>query len=71
MRDREGVPESGRELSALLANAVTDSYARKRAKAARYRPPKPDKKPAGAPKVRKMTDQEKEQAKKIEAKLAA
>jgi hypothetical protein len=71
MRDREGVPEPGQELSALLANAVTDSYIRTRAKAARYRPPKPDKKPTGAPKVRKITAQEKRQAKKIEAKLAA
>ena len=71
MRDREGVPEPGQELSALLANAVTDSYVRKRAKAARYRPSKPDKKPTGAPKVRKMTAQEKKQAKEIEAKMAA
>ena len=63
MRDREGIPEPGQELSALLANAVTDSYVRTRAKAARYRPSKPDKKLTGAPKVRKMTAQEKRQAK--------
>jgi hypothetical protein len=70
-----GVTLGGRpfdqELSALLASAVTDSYVRTRAKAARYRPSKPDKKPTGAPKVRKMTAQEKRQAKEFERKLAA
>jgi hypothetical protein len=71
MRDCEGIPEPGQELSALLANAVTDNYVRKKPQAARYRPSKPNRKPIGAPKVRKITAQEKKQAKKIEAKLAA
>jgi hypothetical protein len=71
MRDLEGIPEPGRELSALLANAITDGYVRTRPKAARYRPSKPNRKPAGAPKVRKITAQEKKQAKETEGKIAA
>jgi hypothetical protein len=71
MRNLEGVPERGQELSALLADAVTDSYVRKRPKTARHRPSKPPRKPTGAPNVRKMTVAEKKQAKEMEQKMAA
>lgn len=71
MRDRDGIPEPGRDLATLLGDAVTDSYDRKKPKAARYRPPNPDKKPIGAPKVRRLTAQEKKQLREIETKMAA
>lgn len=71
MRDRDRVPEPGQEFPTLLAEAVTDSYDRKRSKAARYRPRNPDKKPIGAPKVRRLTAQEKKQLREIETKMAA
>jgi hypothetical protein len=71
MRDRNDVPEPGRDLVTLLGKAVTDSYHRKGSKRARYRPPNPDKKPLGKPQVRKLTRQEKKQLRKIEAKTAA
>jgi len=71
MRDRDGIPEPGRDLATLLGEAVTDSYDRKKPKAARYRPPNPDKKPVGAPKVRRLTAQEKKQLREIETKMAA
>ena len=71
MRDRDGIPEPGRDLATLLREAVTDGYDRKKPKAARYRPPNPDKKPIGAPKVRRLTAQEKKQLRKIETKMAA
>lgn len=71
MRDRDGIPELGRDLATLLGEAVTDSYDRKKPKAARYRPPNPDKKPIGAPQVRRLTAQEKKQVREIETKMAA
>jgi hypothetical protein len=71
MRDRDGIPEPGLELPALLAEAVTDSYDRKGPKAARYRPRNPDKKPVGAPKVRRLTAQEKKRVRAREMKIAA
>ena len=71
MRDRDGTPEPGRDLATLLGEAVTDSYDRKKTKAARYRPPNPDKKPIGAPQVRRLTAQEKKQLREIETKMAA
>ena len=43
----------------FLVRARTDSYDRKGSKAARYRPPNPDKKPQGEPKIRLLTTKEK------------
>lgn len=53
-------PEPGKDLSSRLRDAVTDSYKRKGSKKARYRPPNPDKKPLGDPKVRGLTTEEKQ-----------
>jgi hypothetical protein len=53
------VPKPGHDLKTLLRKAVTDSYHRKKPKRARYRPDNPDKKPLGAPSVRKVNNQEK------------
>src|SRR5262249_14653550 len=49
------VPAPGEELPSRLQAAVTDSYVRKSSKRARYRPPNPDKKPLGNPKIRRLT----------------
>lgn len=54
------VPERGKNLSYRIRHAVTDSYKRKSSKRARYRPPNPDKKPLGDPKIRKLTTIQKE-----------
>jgi len=52
-------PAAGRDLRTQLRQAVTDSYHRRSSKKARYRPPNPDKKPLGEPKIRKLTANEK------------
>jgi hypothetical protein len=59
VRGIDAVPQPGADLATLLRQAVTDGYRRKKPKRARYRPPNPDKKPLGVPKVRKLTAQDK------------
>jgi hypothetical protein len=59
LRKLDDVPTSEQDLLVLLRLAVTDSYQRKAKKGARYRPPNPDKKPLGDPKLRKPTPDEK------------
>jgi hypothetical protein len=59
--------EPGKDLATQLRNAVTDSYTRKASKKARYRPPNPDKKPLGDPKLRRLTAAEKQQMKRTES----
>jgi len=71
LRNLQNIPESGRDLQTQLAAAVTDSYQRKAAKLARYRPPNPDKKPLGQPQLRKLTRQEKKHLHAIGENLAA
>lgn len=71
LRNLHSIPESGRDLRTQLAAAVTDSYQRMAAKRARYRPPNPDKKPLGQPKLRKLTRREKKQLHAIGENLAA
>lgn len=70
LRRLDQVPREGKDLHTLLEQAVTDSYVRKAPKEARYRPPNPDKKPLGDPKVRTLTDHEREKLAKIDEKLA-
>lgn len=53
------IPKLGDDLPSRLRLAVTDDYVRKASKRARYRPPNPDKKPLGEPKIRKLSPQEK------------
>jgi Transposase DDE domain len=62
-------PEPGKDLVSQLRNAVTDSYKRKASKKARYRPPNPDKKPLGDPKVRRLTATEKQCLKRAEKEI--
>ncbi len=66
LRDLQGVPEPGNDLASRLREAVTDSYQRKASKRARYRPPNPDKKPLGDPKIRRLTPQERQDLKRWE-----
>lgn len=68
LRNLEDTPEPGKDLASELRKAVTDSYERKTSKRARYRPPNPDKKPLGDPKIRRLTEQEKECLKRAEAR---
>jgi hypothetical protein len=65
------VPEPGKDLPSQLRAAVTDNYHRQRTKAARYRPPNPDKKPLGDPNLRQLDKREKHKLRQIEAKMAA
>ena len=71
MRDRNDIPEPGKDLGTLLGEAVTDGYHRKRPKRARYRPPNPDKKPSGKPQVRKLTAAERKRLNEIENEMVA
>ncbi len=65
------VPERGHHLPHGLRHAVTDSYKRKSSKRARYRPPNPDKKPLGDPKIRKLTIPEKKKLDALNAEKLA
>lgn len=65
------VPEPKYDLASLLRTALTDDYQRKASKVARYRPPNPDKKPLGDPKIRKLDPQERKQLECIKPKMAA
>ena len=71
IRKPDSISEEGKDLTTLLRQAVHDDYERKGSKKARYRPPNPDKKKLGDPKVRTMTAKEKQLLRKMEAKLAA
>jgi len=55
----KNVPRAGETLPEKLQRAQTDNYDRKSPKAARYRPPNPDKTPLGNPKIRPLTPKEK------------
>jgi hypothetical protein len=65
------VPKPGHDLSSQLRDAVTDCYIRKAPKRARYRPPNPDKKPLGDPKLRILTKKEEVKLLQFEQKRAA
>lgn len=67
LRRLERTPAPGEDLTTRLQNAVTDSYQRNSSKKARYRPPNPDKKPLGDPKVRKLNDRERKKLKALAA----
>ena len=65
MRQLGEVPAPHRDLATLLRQAVTDSYRRTSSKKARYRPPNPDKKPLGYPKLAKMTPEHKKKLQQL------
>jgi len=60
MKNLTEAPKPGHDLASRLRAAVTDSYRRSKPKRARYRPPNPDKKPLGDPKVRPVDELEKQ-----------
>jgi hypothetical protein len=68
LRNLDESPAMGKDLSSQLREAVTDSYHRKAPKRARYRPPNPDKKPLGDPKLRRLTAHDKQCLKRAEAR---
>ncbi len=51
-------------LTCKLRGAKTDNYDRRSSKAARYRPPNPDKKPLGDPKIKPLNDRQKQKLRK-------
>jgi hypothetical protein len=68
LRYPDDVSLKGQDLSSRWRAAVIDSYARKAKKAARYRPKNPDKKALGDPKLRQITDEERDKLHEIERK---
>jgi DDE family transposase len=64
------IPPPNDDLRTKLRAAVTDSYERTTSKRGRYRPPNPDKKPLGDPKIRRLTRDEKQNL-KVTQKTAA
>jgi hypothetical protein len=71
LRNLNEASEKGRGLPERLREALIDDYQRRSSKRARYRPPNPDKKTLGDPKIRVLTRQEKKKLRRIEADLAA
>lgn len=71
LRHLEEIPAPEKDLPTLLRRAVTDSYRRKASKCARYRPPNPDKKPLGDPKLRTLTATEKKTLAEVSNEIAA
>jgi hypothetical protein len=66
---KTSVPGEG--LVDRLAAAMTDDYQRTASKCARYRPPNPDKKPLGEPKLRRLTPAEMQKLKELKLKMIA
>lgn len=64
-RNLDKETQEGQSLTDRLREAVTDDYKRASSKQARYRPPNPDKKPLGDPKIRILTSQEKKELRKM------
>jgi len=64
------IPPPNEDLRTKLRAAVTDSYERITSKRARYRPPNPDKKPLGDPKIRRLTRDERQNLKDTQKKAA-
>ena len=67
LRNLHEIPPAQKDLSALFRAAVTDSYQRQASKRARSRPPNPDKKPLGDPRLRKLTADERKKLRKLAA----
>ena len=70
LRNLDAVPERGQDLASKLRDAVTDNYRRK-SKRARYRPKNPDKKKLGDPKLRVLSEQERQKLRKMPVLRAA
>jgi hypothetical protein len=71
LRNLKESPEPGEDLASKLRAALTDDYNRKASKKARYRPKNPDKKKMGDPKLRPLTQQDKEKLDRLGYRMAA
>jgi hypothetical protein len=71
LRHLNEVPQVDQDLASQLREAITDNYQRRKAKQARYRPPNPDKKPLGNPKLRLLSEKAKKKLRLLNAKKAA
>ena len=71
LRHLDKRPAPGEDLASLLAAALTDGYVRKRPKRARYRPPNPDKKPLGSPKLYRLDSEARARLQQMKLKNAA
>ena len=71
LKNLDRIAEPEKDMSSLLAEAVTDGYHRASSKKARYRPPNPDKNPLGDPKLRRLDSKEKKKLRRLDSKKAA
>ena len=71
LRNLHEAPQANHGLADRLREALIDDYQRRSSKRARYRPPNPDKKPLGDPKLRVLTPEEKTKLRRIDVNLAA
>jgi hypothetical protein len=71
LRYPDEVPGAGQDLQSRLAEAMTDGYQRQSSKKARYRPPNPDKKPLGEPKISKPDAEQRQKLRETAEKCAA
>jgi len=71
LRNLNDTCAAGKDLASGLRAAVTDSYRRKAPKRARYRPPNPDKKPLGDPKLRALKPAERRKLKEPNGRKVA
>ena len=67
--DKYADPDS--DLLSLLSRAIVQKYKSRANKQARHRRKNPDKKPLGAPKVRKLNREEREKLRKVNEQTAA
>ena len=70
MASPDAIPESGEGLIEQLANAKVQRYKNKTDKKARYRPPNPDRKPLGDPKIRRPDAIERAKLKELDVQIA-
>jgi len=70
MASPDAIPEPGEGLIEQLANAKVQRYKNKTDKNARYRPPNPDKKPLGDPKIRRPDAIERAKLKELDVQIA-
>lgn len=69
MRKMRQSPKPADSLDAQLARAVVQNYNQRADKRARYRPPNPDKKPLGEPKIRALNAEERAKLNQLDTKL--
>ncbi len=71
LRHLNEYPDPNGDVLSQLSEALVQKYTNRTNKKARYRPPKPDKKPLGDPTVRKLNREEREKLAQLNARIAA